>query len=141
MEPVPDEPLVRVPMTFGVINVWVYGINTWGAMFNERQKLTLITLINQIRILSKKLLEENKNQEFCKAVVAYLGLTLDRLANYNSSFSLWVSDGEFIAGTFSQGQSIPMRWDFFELSPFSGATGDWNSASKWIQKTIIHLAT
>lgn len=28
--PVPDEPLTRIPITFGIINVWVYGINDGG---------------------------------------------------------------------------------------------------------------
>ena len=42
MDPVPDEPLRRVPLTFGVINVWVYGMDTWGDLFNARQKLVLI---------------------------------------------------------------------------------------------------
>lgn len=140
VEAVPDEPLVRVPMVFGVINVWVYGVNTWGAMFNERQKLALITFIKHIRDLSQKLIVDYQNVEFAQAVVSYIGLVLDRLANYNSSFSLWVSDGEFVAGTFAQGQSIPMRWDFFELSPFSGATGDWKSAQDWVDKTITHLS-
>jgi adenine-specific DNA methylase len=38
-DPVPDEPLVRVPVTFGVINVWVYGMNTWGDLFNSVRSL------------------------------------------------------------------------------------------------------
>ncbi|MGQ9513422.1 DUF1156 domain-containing protein, partial [Thermodesulfitimonas sp.] len=49
VDPVPDEPLKRVPVTFGVINVWVYGMNTWGDLFNPRQKLALITFAEKVR--------------------------------------------------------------------------------------------
>jgi hypothetical protein len=30
LRPVPDEPIKRVPVPFGVINVWVYGMLEWG---------------------------------------------------------------------------------------------------------------
>ena len=49
MDAVPDEPLRRVPLTFGVINVWVYGMNTWGDLFNARQKLALITFVEKVK--------------------------------------------------------------------------------------------
>ena len=42
--PVPDEPVRRVPVPFGVINVWVYGMKQWGDLFSARQKMVLNVL-------------------------------------------------------------------------------------------------
>jgi adenine-specific DNA methylase len=33
-----------------------------------------------------------------------------------------------------------MVWDYFELCPWSEATGDWNSATNWILRVIEHLS-
>ena len=33
-----------------------------------------------------------------------------------------------------------MIWDYFELNPWSEATGDWNSASEWISRVIEHIS-
>jgi len=34
-----------------------------------------------------------------------------------------------------------MIWDYFELCPWSEATGDWNSATNWILRVIKHLSS
>ena len=138
IDPVPDEPLKRVPVSFGVINVWVYGMNTWGDLFNPRQKLALITFTERVRLAYRNMLEEGYEEEYAKAVCAYLGLGVDRLADYNSSLCVWAVAGEFVAHTFGR-QALPMVWDYFELNPWSNATGDWNSALDWILYTLTHL--
>lgn len=65
IEPVPDEPLRRVPVPFGVINVWVYGMKTWGDLFNSRQKLALITFVDKVREAYRKMVEEG-NEGVCE---------------------------------------------------------------------------
>jgi adenine-specific DNA methylase len=52
---------------------------------------------------------------------------------------VWAVAGEFIAHTFGR-QALPMIWDYFESSPWSEATGDWNSALDWILRVIEHLS-
>jgi adenine-specific DNA methylase len=139
IDPVPDEELRRVPVTFGVINVWVYGMNTWGDLFNSRQKLALITFVEKMRQVYKKMIEEGYEEEYAKAVVSYLGFVIDRQVDYNSTLCVWAVAGEFIAHTFGR-QALPMIWDYFELSPWSEATGDWNSAMEWISRVIEHFS-
>jgi len=85
------------------------------------------------------MIEEGYEDEYAKAVSAYLGLGVDRLADYNSSLSRWVIHGEFIGNTYTR-QALPMVWDYFELNPWSNATGDWNSALDWILHVLTHLA-
>ncbi len=138
-DPVPDEPLVRVPVSFGVINVWVYGMNSWGDLFNSRQKLALITFVEKVKQTYEKILAEGYDKDYAKAVVSYLGLAIDRQIDYNSTLCVWAVVGEFIAHTFGR-QALPIVWDYFELSPFSEATGDWNSAMNWVLGVISNCS-
>ena len=135
IDPVPDEPLNRVPITFGVINVWVYGMNTWGSLFNFRQQLALITFADAVKQAHQLILNEGYDEDYAKAIVTYLALGVDRLADYNSMLARWVCNGEFVGNTFTR-QALPMIWDYFELNPASEATGDFNSALNWITRVI-----
>ncbi len=119
IDPVPDEELKRVPVTFGVINVWVYGMNKWGDLFNSRQKLALITFTEKVRLAYKKMLEEGYDEEFAKAVVSYLGLMLGKLEDWNSVLSIWRPDQERNEHVFNR-QALPMVWDYGERNPFEG---------------------
>ncbi|AIJ05230.1 Site-specific DNA-methyltransferase (adenine-specific), Type III restriction system mod subunit [Methanocaldococcus bathoardescens] len=143
-DPVPDEPLPPKG-TLG-FRVQGYGMDKWEDLFNARQKLALITFMDKIREAYYKILEELKDREniedkedYAKAIVTYLAFGLDRLADYNSNLTVWAVAGEFIAHTFGR-QALPMVWDYFELNPWSSATGDWNSAMDWIISVLEHLS-
>jgi adenine-specific DNA methylase len=58
-----------------------YSFNTWGDLFNSRQKLVLITIIEKIKQIYNKLLEENYQEEYAKAIVTFLALSVDRIAD------------------------------------------------------------
>jgi putative DNA methylase len=83
---------------------------------------------------------EGTGPEFATAVTTYLALALDRLADYDSRVARWVSHGEFVGNTFTR-QALPMVWDYFELYPASGATGDWNSGLGWIIRVVEHCSS
>ncbi|GAB5046049.1 DUF1156 domain-containing protein [Thermodesulfovibrio sp. TK110] len=139
IDPVPDEPLVRVPVTFGVINVWVYGMNTWGDLFNSRQKLALITFTEKVRQSYKKMIEEGYDEEYAKAMVSYLAISIDNIAEKNNSISRWANTKETIAGSFSR-QALPMIWDYFESNPFCGSTGDWLNSLEYNLSVVKHCS-
>jgi len=137
IDPVPDELMnAKDPTTVAGRG---YGFTEWGNLFNYRQKLSLITFVEKVRITYKEMIKEGYNKEYAKAVEGYLALAIDRQADYNSTLSRWVSHGEFIGNTFTR-QALPMVWDYFELCPWSEATGDWNSAMNWISRVIEHLS-
>lgn len=140
IDPVPDEPLVRVPVSFGVINVWVYGMTNWGSLFNARQKLSLITFADHIRKVYSRLMEENVDNEFAKAIVTYLAMIFDRLAPYNTTLCYWLETLEAIGQTFSQGQAIAMKWDYIETNVTSGSTASWTSAQDWVERVIEQVS-
>jgi adenine-specific DNA methylase len=120
MDPVPDEPTPEgkgrgAERAFSVRN---YGLNTYGDLFNSRQKLALITFTEKVRLAYKKMLEEGYDEEYAKAVVSYLGLIPSRLADTNSTLCHWDGTWEKISTTFAR-QALPMNWDFIEVNVFS----------------------
>ncbi len=142
LDPIPDEPTPEgkgrgAERAFSLRN---YGMNTWGDLFNARQKLVLIVFAEKVKEAHKMMLKEGYDEEYAKAVVTYLALGIDRMADYNSGLTRWGSVGEFVGNTFGR-QVLSMVWDHFELYPWSGSTGDWNSALNWISKVISHLSS
>ena len=53
-----------------------YGTNTWGDLFNARQKLALITFVEKVKEAYQKMVEEGTDTEYAKAVVSYLALCI-----------------------------------------------------------------
>lgn len=98
----------------------------------------MISFVEKIRELANRQ-EAIGNKEYVKAVASYLALSISRLVDYNSSLCVWAVAGEFIAHTFGR-QALPMVWDYFELNPWSNATGDWKSAIEWIERVIEHCS-
>jgi len=132
MDPVPDEPLRRVPVTFGVINVWVYGMNTWGSLFNARQQLALITFAEKVRQAHERMVAEGYELEFAKAVATYLALTTSRMSDFETGLCRWHPQWEFIPNTFAR-QALPMAWDYAELNLLSPIlTGTWESMHRQV---------
>ena len=95
-------------------------------------------IIETEREIDPLLVEEGYDEEYAKAVVSYLELGVNRLADYNSSLTVWAVAGEFIAHTFGR-QALPMVWDYFELNPWSNATGDWKSSMDWIFNVLSQI--
>ena len=136
-ENAPDEPLPPVG-TLG-FRVQRYGLTRWGDLFNARQTLALLTFSRQVRAAHEAMLAEGMDPERAKAVTTYLSVIVDRLADYNTTLCTWHNTGEKINHTFGR-QALPMIWDYTELNPFSGATGDWSGAMAWITRVIEHAA-
>lgn len=147
-DPVPDEeiPIVHTITQRPFAPRENYNIKTWGDLFNARQKLALITFMGKIREVYDKILDELKDrddikdkEEYAKAVMTYLALVLDRLADKNANLVVYNTAGEKIEHVFGR-QALPMTWDYIELDPFSDANGDWKANLNWILGVIEHLS-
>lgn len=137
IDPVPDEPTPEgkgrgAERAFSVRN---YGLNTYGDLFNSRQKLALITFTEKVRLAYQKMIEEGYDEEYAKAVVSYLGLMLGKLADWNSVLSVWRPDQERNEHVFNR-QALPMVWDYGERNPFEGNL----MSPKGIDNIISHLS-
>lgn len=136
IDPLPNEEL---PLMSGTFNVPIYGMTKWGDLFNSRQRLALITFTEKVRRAYQKMIEEGYEEEYAKAVVSYLGISINNLAEKNNNVSRWANTKETIAGSFSR-QALPMVWDYFEANVFSGSTGDWLNSIEYNSNVLLHLS-
>ncbi len=137
IDPVPDEELDWNCLKQR--DVMRYGMVKWSDLFNFRQKLALITFTEKVRLAYRKMIEEGYDEEYAKAVVGYLGISINNLAEKNNNVSRWANTKETIAGSFSR-QALPMIWDYFESNVFSGSTGDWLSSIEYNSNVLLHLS-
>jgi len=118
MDPVPDEEIVtpchevdRPPM---------YGMPTWGDLFNARQKLALITFAELVR----EAVAGAAHEDVAGAGRLYVASALDKLATYLCALTRWRPDVLSFERAFDR-QALPMVWDYGEVNPFCDARGCW----------------
>ncbi|MBN1310359.1 MAG: DUF1156 domain-containing protein [Anaerolineae bacterium] len=116
-----------------------YGLVRWGDLFNARQALALITFVGKAGEAYERVLKEKGDEDYTRAVATYLAIIVDRIADYISTLSRWVPSGEFLGNTFTR-QALPMVWDYPELNPFGGGSGDWIGALDWVGRVIEHCS-
>jgi len=140
MDPVPDEPLPPKESHRAVgSQLPLYNFKTWGDLFNPRQKLTLITFAEKVRQAHARMLEGGVEAEYAKAVVSYIGVTLNRLISAQSTLTRWRPDKQSMEDTFSR-QALPMVWDFIEVNPVTNGSRSWNELFTDTEKIIPHLS-
>jgi adenine-specific DNA methylase len=115
-------------------NLWLtlWGIETWGQMFSRRELLamnTLVKLLNQIKN------EIQYEREYCDAIVTYLSIFIDRIAQQMTSFGLYKPNRETLASPFGR-QAIPMVFDYPEPNPFCNSSGSASNQLDWILRYI-----
>lgn len=128
MDPVPDEPLPPKESHRAVgSQLPLYNFAVWGDLFNSRQKLALITFAEKVRQAYRHMQAEAYDPEYAKAVVSYLGFSMDKLTDANSTLCRWKPDTVQIIPGLSGRQAMGMIWDYFELNPISGISRSWNN--------------
>lgn len=129
--------LMDVEMTpiSGYFNPPIYGYDTVGSMFSDRQRKALECFADLVLEAREKCLADSNDIDYANAVAIYLMLGLGRMSNRFSMFSIWNTTGEKIEQTFSE-QGVGMTWDFAEANPFSNSTGSWEGSLEWIPKCL-----
>ena len=116
-----------------------YNLNHWGDIFNKRQQLSIIVLIDKVRDAHDLMIKNGYQKESALILTTYLAFIIDRIVAYNCKLCKWVSDGGFVAYPFSI-SGLSFIFDYFESNPFSGSSGSWKSAVDWIKRTISFLS-
>ena len=111
--PIPDEP---TPAGGGsgagrAFSVQKYGMMQWSDLFTARQKTALV--------------------ELAGILVTGLGLTVSKMADFNSALARWAPQRETSAATFGR-QALPMIWDFCETCPTGDSTGSLASSIAYL---------
>ena len=142
----------------------VYGMKTWDTFFIGRQKLSLIVLMEKIKLSFERvkydcdtilMMSEGNESQFYRqgslklssidlatAIIGYLGILLSRTAAFCCNLARWENTSEAIKHLYGR-QALPMLWDFVEANPFSGATGSFQAqlyyAIKFLENTYSFL--
>jgi putative DNA methylase len=142
-----EEGLRGVP--FGLLNepmppagalgmrVPLYGFKKWGDMFTPRQTLALGVFVKHTREATTQV--KAQSPELAEAVGAYLGTTLDRLADRSSAICSWTIDYDQIRNTFAR-FALPMCWDMAECVTTAEVSGGYPGQLELVAK-YVELAT
>ncbi len=122
---IPLIPNEILPLMSGVFNAPIYGHDTWGSLFTQRQSLILAELIKQLSNARQKFMHELP-QNLAIAVHTVLSLGISRIADIGNSLCIWKPSMSQVIHVFTR-QAIPMLWDFAESSPLSDAAGDYKT--------------
>jgi putative DNA methylase len=145
-DPVPDEP-IHTPdgkeyepgnLLYKFIPVVIYGMTKWGDLFNTRQKLALMVLVEKIRETYKTILESGYEEDYSKAIICYLALGIDKIADYCNSLCQWRNNLETVGHLFAR-QALPTLWDYVEGNCITGASGTWSGAIEWINICLANI--
>jgi len=136
-DPVPNEPTPEGggPGAERAFSVRNFGLNTWGDLFNSRQKLALITFTEKVRLAYEKMIEEGYNEEYAKVVVSYLAFVVSRIPDTNSTLCHWDGSWEKTCTTFAR-QALSMNWDFIETNVFTSKGYGFESILRTILKVF-----
>lgn len=143
----PTEPIPHGASRSGggsAFTVPLYGLTTWKDLFNTRQLLALATFVHHTRNARAMMADAYSNlptgerELLIEALMAYLALAIDRLADYGSTIAIWVNLSECMGHTFSR-FALPMTWDYAECNPIGGSTGGFSGALDWVKRAVDHL--
>jgi putative DNA methylase len=109
---------------------YLYGIDTFEQVFTRRQLATLLTLCRYVREAHGAMLEEGMDDERANVVSAYLGMAVNRVVDRSTALCRWDVTRETVQSPFVRDR-LAMVWDFVEVNPFAGVSGD--SRRRWNQ--------
>ena len=119
------------------IRVHLYGMKTWGSLFNQRQLVVMLTFTDCLREAVPEILKCVLDSDYSNALVTCLALWVSRNAMRMSSVGRWDIGGETFQTPFD-GARLPMKWDYPEANPFSHVTGGFANQLDWMLHFMNH---
>lgn len=149
------QPEVAMPENPRWFSPPLYGLKTFGDLFAPRQLVALTTFSDLVEEARERVkrdalaagMQDDANPlrdsgtgatAYADAVGVYLGLCIDRLADYWTSFGRWQSANQQLSNLFGR-QAIPMVWDFPEANPFSRKGGSFDNLFDWTLQSIPNI--
>ena len=125
----------RIPKKQWKIGQWLYGMYTWGSLFNHRQLLATQTFVATLHEALEMMARAVPDNSYRRALGLYLGLWVDRVASFTNGFTRWEPGHERLKTPFG-GQAIPMIWDYPEVNPFADSSGTASTQLRYMVKVI-----
>lgn len=98
-----------------------YGMNRFCDMFNDRQLLGHLCLMESIAQLKPEIIELH-GRDKAKAIITYLQFGIDKIVDYNSRQTRWITQRGVVSGTFGR-HDYSLKWTYGEMiytGPYSG---------------------
>ncbi len=132
--------------------VQLYGFEEWWQLFTTRQLTALVTFSDLLDEVRKQIVVDAKDagfrddetrlrdggtgvQAYADAVVTYLALIIDKLADLGNSLCRWEPLAQCPRNLFSK-QAIAMVWDFAEGNPLGSSSGSWKVVLDGFERTF-----
>lgn len=130
-----ESPKERIPNNQWNVRQWLYGMKTWGELFNQRQLVAMQAFVSSLHEALKEMDQLLSDGEYRNALGLYLGLWIDRVASFNNSFARWEPGNQRLKTPFG-GQAIPMIWDYPEVNPLANISGTASTQLQYMLKVI-----
>jgi len=125
---IPNEPL---PYLRSIFNIHLLGVSQWAQLFTPRQLLFLATFARLIRQKAQTASPDSLTE----AALTCMGISLDKMADFHTSLTTWIHQGEKIGHTFGR-QALGIIWDFAEANPLGDVSGSWDRCLSYILEVI-----
>ncbi|WP_174502311.1 DUF1156 domain-containing protein [Acidiphilium sp. C61] len=120
-----------------------YGFDQFRRYYTNRQLLGLSCLCNIIRDTADNIrrdalrggLSDGDAVAYSNAVITFLGLGLDRSADFNNSLCRWSPSNQKVMNLFGR-QAIPMVWDFAEANLLGDGIGSWITCVNYVADCV-----
>lgn len=109
-------PTEKVPEDINDDRPIQYGMPLWRDMFSPRQLLGHGMAVEVFRELIDEEKASGSWNDLVAAAFCYLSFSLDKLLNYNSRMSVWMSKREVVANTFNR-HDFSFAWSHAEMAP------------------------
>jgi adenine-specific DNA methylase len=93
-----------------------YGAKSFKDLFSDRQFLCHGIAVEIYRDMVEQDRTSGRLTDLRKAVYIYLAIALDRLRDYNSRMTRWITQREVMANTFDR-HDFAMKWSYVEMAP------------------------
>ena len=102
-----------------------YGHYDWVSLFSPRQLLAHGTAVETYQHLLREDTTGRDLSDLERSSYIYLSLALDKLLNYNSRMSIWMTTREVVANTFNR-HDFAFCWSYAEMALLINGMGvDW----------------
>jgi adenine-specific DNA methylase len=115
----------------------LYGFDRWNKLYTPRQLMALGTFLKWTRSSKEQIARHYTLEEWNQAVLSYLAISLDRLADRSAMLCTWDQGYTKVNHVFHR-YALPITWDFCEGNVLSNTTGNYGDAVGWAAKYVEH---
>ena len=135
----------RASITGGVCSA--YGLSTWGHLFTSRQLMAMLTVTQLVQAVRDDVRSDalaagvapHTVDAYAQTVVTFLGLVVDRCADFNNALCRWSPSNQKVMNLFAR-QAIPMVWDFAEANILGDSVGAWHTCCEHVADCVEVVA-